>query len=134
MFKNFKIKLWKAVILFGLTFTAGNVNALEVPALTGRIVDNAKIISSQDKMEISSYLKNLEDQTGIQIAVLTIKSLEGESLEEFSLRTAEKWKLGEKGKDNGALLLVALNERKIRIEVGYGLEERLTDTKCGYYP
>lgn len=132
MFKKFKkLKLWKAVILFGLKFTAGNVNALEVPALTGRIVDNAKIISSQDKMEISSYLKNLEDQTGIQIAVLTIKSLEGESLEEFSLKTAEKWKLGEKGKDNGALLLVALNERKIRIEVGYGLEERLTDTKCG---
>lgn len=131
MFKNLKIKLWKAVILFGLIFTAGNVNALEVPALTGRIVDNARIISSQDKMEISSYLKNLEDETGIQMAVLTIKSLEGESLEEFSLRTCEKWKLGQKGKDNGALLLVALNERKIRIEVGYGLEESLTDTKCG---
>lgn len=131
MLKNFKMKLSKAAFVLALTFFAGNVNALEVPELTERVVDNAKIISSQDKAEISSYLQNLEESTGIQIAVLTVKSLGGESLEDFSMKVCETWQLGQKGKDNGALLLVALNERKVRIEVGYGLEESLTDTKCG---
>lgn len=105
--------------------------ALNVPALTGRIVDNANIISRKDEAEINEYLENLENSTGAQVAVLTVKSLEGESLELFSMKVAEAWKLGQKDKDNGVLLLVALNERKVRIETGYGLEGTLTDTKCG---
>lgn len=105
--------------------------ALAVPALTDYVVDNANIISSSEKQELVSYLASLEESTGIQIAVLTIPSLEGESLEQFSMRVVEQWQLGQAKEDNGALLLVALNERKIRIEVGYGLEGKLTDTKCG---
>lgn len=105
--------------------------AAEVPALTGRIVDNADIISNNDKSIITSYLENLENSTGIQLAVLTIESLNGESIEDFSMKVAEKWQLGQKEKDNGVLLLVAMEERKARIEVGYGLEGTLTDTKCG---
>lgn len=105
--------------------------AVEVPALTGRIVDNADIISNNDKSIITSYLENLEKSTGIQVAVLTIKTLNGESIEDFSMKVAEKWQLGQKEKDNGVLLLVAMEERKARIEVGYGLEGTLTDTKCG---
>lgn len=114
-----------------LLFAAASIFSLEVPALTGRVVDKANIISNHDENEITEYLARLEYNTGIQIAVLTVKSLQGESLEDYSMKVCEKWKLGQAGKDNGALLLVALNERKVRIEVGYGLEETLTDTKCG---
>lgn len=108
-----------------------SVFATSVPALTGRVVDNANIISSRDKKEITAYLAALEQTTGVQAAVLTIKTLNGESLEDYSMKVCETWKLGQKGKDNGVLLLVSLEERKIRIEVGYGLEGDLTDTKCG---
>ena len=73
----------------------------------------------------------LDRQTGVQIAVLTIPSLEGESLESFSLKTVEQWKLGQQGEDNGALLLVSLEDRAVRIETGYGLEGTLTDAKSG---
>lgn len=124
---------FKHFIFFVLCFVFSSFNffALEVPALTGRVVDNAGIILAEDKNEINSYLENLEKSTGIQVAVLTIKTLKDESLEDFSLKVAEKWGLGKKDKDNGVLLLVSLEERKARIETGYGLEGTLTDTKCG---
>ena len=123
----------KSVFIF---FTAAllfiqNAFSLEVPAMNGRVNDYAKILNSSQEREISEYLEKLENSTGIQIAVLTINSLKGENLEDFSIRTVEKWKLGDKKEDNGALLLVSFAERKIRIEVGYGLEPLLTDTKCG---
>jgi uncharacterized protein len=105
--------------------------ALDVPALTGRVVDNAGIINDSDENDITKYLDSLDNTTGIQIAVLTIPSLEGADLESYSYSVAHEWKLGQKGKDNGALLLVSVNDHKIRIEVGYGLEEKLTDAKCG---
>lgn len=114
-------------IFFGNIF----LFSLEVPILNGRVNDNAQIISQKDKTEIENYLKSLEDSTGIQMAVLTIKSLEGESIESFSIKTAEKWKLGSEKKDDGAILVVALNEHFVRIEVGDGLESSLTDAKCG---
>lgn len=110
---------------------AFNSFAEKVPALTGRIVDNANIITRKDKEEINSYLESLENSTGAQVAVLTINSLNGYSIEDFSMKVAESWKLGQKDKDNGALIVVALKEHKARIEVGYGLEGTLTDTKCG---
>lgn len=127
--KNLAFKRNFLLAAFALISTAAF--ALNVPALTGRIVDNANIISRKDEAEINEYLENLENSTGAQVAVLTVKSLEGESLELFSMKVAEAWKLGQKDKDNGVLLLVALNERKVRIETGYGLEGTLTDTKCG---
>ena len=105
--------------------------ALDVPALTGRIVDNAAIMNDSDKNDLIKYLDSLENTTGIQIAVLTIPSLEGEDLESYSYSVAHEWKLGQKDKDNGVLLLISVNDHKIRIEVGYGLEEKLTDAKCG---
>lgn len=116
---------------FILCLCTAAIHSIEIPALTGRINDGANIIDSKDKEELDSYLSAVEEATGIQIAVLTVKSIEDDSIESFAHEAAETWKPGQSGKDNGALLVVAFAERKIRIEVGYGLEDKLTDTKCG---
>ena len=105
------------------------VLALDVPPLRGRIVDLANLLPADVTASLSAELAEHERKTGNQIAVLTLPSLEGESLEEFSHRVAATWKLGRKGTDNGVLLLVVPGERRIRIEVGYGLEGLLTDAK-----
>jgi len=89
--------------------------------------DEANILSSSTRSLLESILKRDRDSTSNQIAVLTIPSLEGQSLEEYSLQVSEKWKLGKADKDNGVLLLIVVNDRDIRIEVGYGLEGVLTD-------
>ena len=104
---------------------------LEVPPLKAHINDYAGIMNAMDERKAETYLSDLEATTGIQIALLTVSSLEGENLENFAHTVAEKWGLGQKKEDNGALLLVAFSERKIRIEVGYGLEDKLTDAKTG---
>lgn len=120
------------IILFSVAlFLSANLFALEVPTLKGRVNDYANIINSSTENELNSYLESLENTTGIQMVVLTIPSLKGEDISSFSVKTAEKWKIGQNGKDNGALLIVAYNDREVRIEVGYGLENKLTDTKCG---
>ncbi len=105
--------------------------ALDVPQTSGYVTDHAGLIDQGTELKIEQFLKNFEKSDSTQIAVLTIPSLEGESLEEFALRVAETWGVGQKSKDNGALLLVAHQDRKIRIEVGYGLEGRLTDLLAG---
>jgi uncharacterized protein len=102
-----------------------------VPALTARVNDYAAMISPQARSAIEGKLKALEDTESTQIVILTVPSLEGEPIENFSIRVAEAWKIGQKGKDNGILLIVSKNDRKIRIEVGYGLEGRLTDLQSG---
>ena len=89
--------------------------------------DEAKVLSAQAKYRLESILQSERDSTSNQIAILIIPSLEGGSLEEYSLRVAEKWKLGKADKDNGALLLISIQDRQVRIEVGYGLEGTLTD-------
>ena len=104
---------------------------LEVPNLQGRINDYADVIDPADEAELTANLARLDEQTGIQIAVLTVPSLEGDSIESFSLNVAEKWKLGQEGEDNGALFVLALEEHDVRIEVGYGLEGLLTDATSG---
>jgi uncharacterized protein len=91
------------------------------------IHDEANILSSSTRSLLESILKRDRDSSSNQIAVLTIPSLEGQSLEEYSLQVSEKWKLGKADKDNGVLLLIVVNDRDIRIEVGYGLEGVLTD-------
>lgn len=106
------------------------VNAQDVPFLGGRVNDDAGILSSNTISELGWKLKSFEDSTSNQVVVLTIKSLEGANLEEYSVKVAQTWKLGQKGKDNGVLLLVVKDDRKIRIEVGYGLEGTLTDAVC----
>ncbi len=118
--------------LLGLAIIAGCIaSATEVPFLSGRVNDVAGILSSKTHAELELLLKAHEDSTSNQLAVLIIQSLEGESLEEYSVRVAETWKLGQKGKDNGVLLLVSRDDRKVRIEVGRGLEGDLTDLTCG---
>lgn len=121
----------KSLLLALLFLFSASLFALGVPPLTRRVTDNAGIMNSSDINNVEQKLAALEQQTGVQMAVLTIKSLEGEDLASYSMKVCETWKLGRSDKDNGVLLLVAYNERKVRIEVGYGLEGDLTDTKCG---
>ncbi len=103
--------------------------ALDVPSLTGRVVDLAHVLPPNTVESLTARLKAHEETTSNQVTVLVLPSLEGEPLESFSHRVATTWKLGQKGTDNGVLLLVAMKERKIRIEVGYGLEGALTDAR-----
>jgi uncharacterized protein len=105
--------------------------ALTVPSLEGRVNDYAKMLSPAAVRHLDRVLQDLETSDSTQIVVLTIPSLEGDSLEEFSIRVAEQWRIGQKNLDNGAILLIARAERKLRIEVGYGLEGRLTDLMAG---
>lgn len=105
--------------------------ARDIPELTARVNDYASILSSTTEKQLETLLATLEQEESTQLAVLTIPSLEGESLETFSLKVVEKWQLGRQGLDNGALLLIAKEDRKIRIEVGYGLEGTLTDLESG---
>jgi uncharacterized protein len=103
--------------------------AKDVPFLTGRVNDVAGIIPADVRTRVEARLAEVEKETGAQIAVLTIDSLEGEPLEDYALRVAQTWRLGRKGVDDGVLLLIARNDRKMRIEVGYGLEAKLTDAQ-----
>lgn len=107
------------------------VYALEIPKLGGRVNDYAGMLSSATSQQLEGSLAAFESEESTQLVVLTIASLENESLEEYSIRVAEQWKIGQQGLDNGAILLVAREERKIRIEVGYGLEGSLTDLTAG---
>lgn len=113
-------------LVFGL-LCAVSAHAEDVPFLGGRVNDYAGILSSNTISELNWKLKAFEDSTSNQVVVLTINSLNGENLEEYSVKVAQTWKLGQKGKDNGVLLLVVKDDRKLRIEVGYGLESDLTD-------
>ena len=105
--------------------------AAEVPFLSGRITDNAEILSQTMRRSLTDLMKAHEDSTGNQIAVLTVTTLGGESIEEYATAVFDAWKLGQKGKDNGVLIIVAPSERRMRIEVGYGLEAKLTDLLAG---
>jgi uncharacterized protein len=122
----------RLIVFWVMLFHPVLASALDVPPLTGRIVDLAHVLPVQDVDRFTAQLKAHEDKTGNQVAVLIIPSLEGESLEEYSHRVATTWKLGQKGIDNGVLLLIALKERKLRIEVGYGLEGTLTDLRSAH--
>lgn len=102
-----------------------------VPALTQRVNDYASMISPDARNEIENRLAALEAEDSTQIAILTVPSLAGEPIEEFSIRVAQAWKIGQSQRDNGILLIVSKVDRKVRIEVGYGLEGRLTDLQAG---
>ncbi len=111
-----------------IIISASGYTALKIPgAPEGRISDYAGMLTDETKGRLEDALESYEERTGIQIAVATFPSLEGESLEDFSIRLAEKWKIGRKGKDNGVIMLIFKQEKKIRIEVGYGLEGELPD-------
>src|SRR5450631_942457 len=101
--------------------------AINFPALTGRVVDQANIIPTDSRAAIEAKLADLEAKSGIQLVVATVSSLDGQEIEPYANELFRAWKLGEKTKNNGVLLLVAPNEHRVRIEVGYGLEGTLTD-------
>jgi uncharacterized protein len=101
--------------------------AVNFPPLTGRIVDQANVIPAATRSAIEPKLADLESKSGIQLVVATVPSLQGQEIEPYANQLFRAWKLGEKSKNNGVLLLVAPNERRVRIEVGYGLEKTLTD-------
>jgi len=121
-----------AFVLFIFTTTPAGF-AADIPAIPANpVVDLAGIIDDAVETKINRYLRELERKTTAQMAILTVKSLEGQTIEEFSLAIAhDQWKLGQKDKDNGVLLAVVLNARKYRIEVGYGLEGVLPDSLVG---
>ena len=101
--------------------------ALDFPQLSGRVVDQAGVMTPDSKAALETKLKNLEDKSGIQLVVATVKSLQGSDIETYANQLFRTWKLGQAQKNNGVLLLVAPAEHKVRIEVGYGLEGTLTD-------
>jgi uncharacterized protein len=98
-----------------------------VPQLTGRVVDQTGTLSSGDIASLNQKLRDFENRKGSQVAVLIVPTTQPETIEQFSLRVAEAWKIGRKKIDDGAILVVAKNDRHLRIEVGYGLEGALTD-------
>jgi uncharacterized protein len=112
------------LLLFPLLASAAEPN---YPALTGRIVDNSSLLGAEAFSRIEQKLRAHEEKTSDQVVVATLPSLQGYSIEEFANGLFRAWKLGDKAKNNGVLLIVAPNERKVRIEVGYGLEGALTD-------
>jgi len=103
---------------------------LNFPALTGRVVDQAGVLGQAAKGKLEAMLATHENNTTNQVVVVTIKSLGNAQIEEYSLELARHWGIGQKGKDNGVVLAVAPNDRRVRIEVGYGLEGTITDSFC----
>jgi uncharacterized protein len=101
--------------------------ALDVPALTARVNDHAGLLSPSSRQALEEKLAVYEQATGHQFGLLTVPTLDGDPIEDFSIRVVEKWKLGAKGRDDGLLMIIAVNDRKMRIEVGYGLEGEVTD-------
>lgn len=114
--------LWAA----GLAGSA--FGAPKFPELTGRIVDNANLLTPEDRAWIEAELQALEGKATDQLAVVTLPSLDGYTIEDYGYQLGRHWQIGQEGKDNGALLIVAPNERKVRIEVGRRLEPIMTDT------
>jgi uncharacterized protein len=101
-----------------------------IPALAARVTDTAGILGVDAKQQLETKLAAFEQATGGQLVVLAVKTAEPETIEQYALRVAEAWKIGKKGKDNGALIVLAMKERKIRIEVGYGWEGALPDVEA----
>lgn len=118
-------------LFLALLVSVPTLSLVPVPELRGRVTDDAGILGKATVEHISGLLKAHEDRTTNQVAVLTVETLEGESIEEFATRVFDSWRLGLKKKDNGVLIIVASKDRRMRIEVGYGLEEVLTDAKAG---
>jgi len=117
-----------ACLLAGMLCTTASAFAtLSFPALSGRVVDEAGLLDAESTRTLTNLLAQHEQDTSNQVVVVTLKSLQGDSIEDYGYQLGRHWGIGQKGKNNGVLLIVAPNERKVRIEVGYGLEGVLTD-------
>ncbi|MEZ4886319.1 MAG: TPM domain-containing protein [Chitinophagales bacterium] len=129
--KSMKIKpsILSYFIAVLLLLTSIGLTAKDVPYLSGRVNDYGNVLSDAVEQQLEQKLKIHEDSTSNQVVVLTIDALEDEFIEGYSEKVATTWKLGTKNNDNGVLLLVSVQDRKLRIEVGYGLEPYLTDAK-----
>ena len=108
-----------------------SATALSFPSPSGYVNDFASIMDPAQKTALETELKNLKEKTGIEFTVVTVESLSGTTVEDYATRLFENWKIGQKDKDNGLLFLIAPNERKVRFEVGYGLEGTLNDARTG---
>jgi uncharacterized protein len=108
-------------------FAAPAIAAPTFPALTGRVVDDAHVLSAQTQADLTAKLADLEAKTGRQVVVVTLPDLQGYDIEDFGYQLGRAWGIGQKGQNNGALFIVVPSEHKVRIEVGYGLEPVLTD-------
>ena len=117
---------WLTALAF-LFFATVAAAAPQFPPLTGRVVDNAHILSPQATQKLDTDLANLQAQTGHQVVVATIPDLQGYDIADYGYQLGRTWELGQKGKNDGVVFIVAPNDRKVRIEVGYGLEPVLTD-------
>jgi uncharacterized protein len=115
------------IVALTLCWAAAAAADVAVPPLTGRVVDQTATLSSDEIAALTQTLKDLETRKGSQIAVLIVPTTEPESIEQYSIRVADAWKIGRKKIDDGALMVIAKNDRHLRIEVGYGLEGALTD-------
>ncbi|MGV8917331.1 MAG: TPM domain-containing protein [Pseudomonas sp.] len=102
---------------------------LTFPTLTGRVVDSAQLIDSQNRGQLTQMLAAHEQTTGEQLVVVTLPNLQGTTIEDYGYQLGRAWGIGQQGKNNGAMLIVARDDHKVRIEVGYGLEDRLTDAQ-----
>ncbi|MFM5337457.1 YgcG family protein [Aeromonas enteropelogenes] len=110
-----------------LLWTTALQAAPDFPPLSGRVVDEASLMSRKQAHQLTQQLAAFEKRSGVQLVVVSIDSLQGETIEEYGYQLGRHWGIGQKGKDNGVLLLIAQDERKVRIEVGYGLEGALPD-------
>jgi uncharacterized protein len=126
-------RLVTAVLLVLLSFVPDIANASDpvFPKLTGRVVDEAGILSSGTKAALDTSLESLENRSTDQLVVVTVSSLQGYPIEDYANRLLRTWQIGQKGKNNGILLVVAPNDRRVRIEVGYGLEGVIPDGLAG---
>lgn len=124
MIKKIFLSVLISIGLVSVVFTA-------MPKPASFVVDEAGLLTNEDKAFLVQVIAELESKTKVEAAVVTIKSLEGNSIEGYAVDLFEKWGIGKKGEDNGILLLIALQERRIRIEVGYGLEGIITDGAAG---
>jgi uncharacterized protein len=126
MFKALSLAFAVAVALFAAPAIAA---APSFPALTGRVVDDAGILSPDAQTRLAAMSAALEQKTGDQLVVATIKSLQGNDISSYGYQLGRYWKLGAKGKNNGILVTIAPTEHQVRIDVGYGLEGTLTDAQ-----
>ncbi|MGE4564358.1 MAG: YgcG family protein [Victivallaceae bacterium] len=124
---KFRVGIFLFILLLPLILTA----EVTVPATPDRVVDQANLFSGPGREKVLKAIRELEKTTGGQMVVWTVPTLEGEPIETVSMRAAEKWKIGHKGKDDGVLLTIALKDRSIRLEIGYGWEGKINDARAG---